>query len=124
MPHEISYFVAQKFDKDLIQYAFERKINIVGPSTIMMCLKLVESIWRTENQHKNSSKIAVIAGQMYDQIVKAISILENSEANLTKAHESVSQAKKYIKEGRGSLFDKAEKMRELGAENKKELKHD
>jgi hypothetical protein len=30
-------------------------------------------------------------------------------------------AKKYLKEGRGSLFNRAEQMRNLGANNKKDL---
>ena len=47
--------------------------------------------------------------------------LEDSEKNLIKATDSVSNAKKYIKDGRGSLYNKAEEMRKLGANNKKEL---
>ena len=58
---------------------------------------------------------------MYDQIIKSVNILEESEKNLLKATDSVSNAKKYIKDGRGSLYNRAEEMRKLGANNKKEL---
>ena len=84
-------------------------------------MKLIESIWKLEKQNKNSIEIANLAGQMYDQIVKSINVLSDSEKNLNKAIESVTNAKKYMKDGRGSLFNKAEEMKKLGANNKKEL---
>ena len=46
---------------------------------------------------------------------------KNPEKNLLKATDSVTSAKKYIKDGRGSLYNRAEEMRKLGANNKKEL---
>ena len=72
-------------------------------------------------QNKNSIEIANLAGQMYDQIVKSINVLSDSEKNLNKALDSVTNAKKYMKDGRGSLFNRAEEMKKLGANNKKEL---
>jgi DNA anti-recombination protein RmuC len=51
---------------------------------------------------------------MYDQIIKSINILEDSEKNLMKAVDNVSSAKKFIKDGRGSLYNKAEEMKNLG----------
>jgi DNA recombination protein RmuC len=122
MPHEFAFVTAQKFDTSLANFAQQKQIIIVGPSTLIMCMKLIESIWKLEKQNKNSSEIANLAGQMYDQIVKSINTLEDSEKNLIKATDSVSNAKKYIKDGRGSLYNKAEEMRKLGANNKKELK--
>ena len=58
---------------------------------------------------------------MYDQIIKSINVLSDSEKNLHKALDSVSNAKNYMKDGRGSLFSKAEEMKKLGANNKKEI---
>jgi DNA recombination protein RmuC len=121
MPHEFAFVTAQKFDTSLANFAQQKQIIIVGPSTLIMCMKLIESIWKLEKQNKNSTEIANLAGQMYDQIVKSINTLEDSEKNLIKATDSVSNAKKYIKDGRGSLYNKAEEMRKLGANNKKEL---
>ena len=121
MPHEFAFVTAQKFDSSLANFAQQKQIIIVGPSTLIMCMKLIESIWKLEKQNKNSTEIANLAGQMYDQIIKSINTLEDSEKSLVKATDSVSNAKKYIKDGRGSLYNKAEEMRKLGANNKKEL---
>lgn len=121
MPHDYAFVTAQKFDSSLAAYAQQRQIIIVGPSTLIMCMKLIESIWKLEKQNKNSIEIANLAGQMYDQIIKSINVLSDSEKNLHKALDSVSNAKNYMKDGRGSLFSKAEEMKKLGANNKKEI---
>ena len=121
MPHEFALITAQKYDQSILNFAQQKQIIIVGPSTLIMCMKLVESIWRLEKQNKNSKEIADIGGQMIDQIIKSINVIEDSESSLIKATQNLVNAKKYLKEGRGSLFSRAEQMRNLGANNKKDL---
>ena len=121
MPHEFSLITAQKYDNTLLTYAQQKQIIIVGPTTLIMCMKLVESIWKLEKQNKNSKEIAEIAGGMFDQIAKSINLLDKTESSLQKSLESITQSKNYIKEGRGSLFNKANKMRELGANTKTKI---
>ncbi len=121
MPHEFALITAQKYDQSILNFAQQKQIIIVGPSTLIMCMKLVESIWRLEKQNKNSKEIADIGGQMIDQIIKSISVIEDSENSLVKASQNLSNAKKYLKEGRGSLFNRAQEMKNLGANNKKDL---
>ena len=118
MPHEFAFITAQKFDTSLGSFINNKKIVIVGPSTLMMCLKLVENIWRFEKQKNNSQEIAKIAGSMIDQIIKSINLLEDSASIVNKAHNSILDVKKYIKEGKGSLYDKAENMKILGTPTK------
>ena len=122
MPHEFALITAQKYDNSIATYAQQKQVIIVGPSTLIMCMKLVESIWKLEKQNKNSKEIADIAGSMYDQIAKTINLLDITHKSLTKSLENIDDSKKYIKEGKGSLFIKANKMKELGADNKIEIK--
>ena len=121
MPHEFALITAQKFDVNISTFAQQKQIIIVGPSTLIMCMKLVESIWRLEKQNKNSKEIADIGGQMIDQIIRSISVIEESENSLIKATQNLTNAKKYLKNGRGSLFNRAHEMKNLGANNKKDL---
>ena len=121
MPHEFSLITAQKYDNTLLTFAQQKQIIIVGPTTLIMCMKLVESIWKLEKQNKNSKEIAEIAGGMFDQIAKSINLLDRTESSIQKSLESITQSKNYIKEGRGSLFSKANKMRELGANTKTKI---
>ena len=59
--------------------------------------------------------------RMDTQIIKSISVIEDSENSLVKATQNLSNAKKYLKDGRGSLFNRAKEMKSLGANNKKDL---
>ena len=121
MPHEFALITAQKYDQSISNYAQQKQVIIVGPSTLIMCMKLVESIWRLEKQNKNSKEVAEIAGGMFDQIARAINLLDKTESNMIKSAENISQTKKYIKDGKGSLLSRANKMKELGAKTKIDL---
>ncbi len=121
MPHEFALITAQKYDISLVNFSQQKQVIIVGPSTLILCMKLVESIWKLEKQNKNSKEIAEIAGGMFDQITKSINLLEKTENSVQKSLENIIHSKNYIKDGRGSLFSRANKMKELGANTKTEL---
>ena len=121
MPHEFARITAQKYDQSISNYAQQRQVIVVGPSTLIMCMKLVESIWRLEKQNKNSKEVAEIAGGMFDQIAKTLNLLDKTEASMIKSAENINQTKKYIKDGKGSLLSRANKMKELGAKTKIDL---
>ena len=121
MPHEFALITAQKYDISITNFAQSKQVIIVGPSTLIMCMKLVESIWKLEKQNKNSKEIAEIAGGMYDQIVKTVNLLDKTETTISKSLESIEISKNYIMNGRGSLYSKADKMKELGANVKSKL---
>ena len=121
MPHDYALITAQKYDQSISNYAQQKQVIIVGPSTLIMCMKLVESIWRLEKQNKNSKEIAEIAGSMFDQIAKTLNLLEKTEASLIKSTENINQSKKYIIDGKGSLLSRANKIKDLGAKTKVEL---
>ena len=96
MPHEFALITAQKYDQSISNYAQQRQVIVVGPSTLIMCMKLVESIWRLEKQNKNSKEVAEIAGGMFDQIAKTLNLLDKTEASMIKSAENINQTKKYI----------------------------
>ena len=121
MPHEFALITAQKYDQSISNYAQQRQVIVVGPSTLIMCMKLVESIWRLEKQNKNSKEVAEIAGGMFDQIAKTLNLLDKTEASIIKSAENINQTRKYIKDGKGSLLSRANKMKELGAKTKIDL---
>ncbi|MFL2539655.1 MAG: DNA recombination protein RmuC, partial [Alphaproteobacteria bacterium] len=89
MPHEFALITAQKYDISISNFAQSKQVIIVGPSTLVMCMKLVESIWKLEKQNKNSKEIAEIAGGMYDQIVKTLNLLDKTETTISKSLESI-----------------------------------
>ena len=122
MPHEFALITAQKYDSSIINYAQQKQVIIVGPSTLVMCMKLVESIWRIEKQNKNAKQISEIAGGMFDQIVKSLNLIDKTDEQISKSLDNLRQTKNYLKDGRGSLFDKANQMKSLGAKTSQNIK--
>ena len=121
MPHEFALISAQKFDQNIANFAQQKQIIIVGPSTLVMCMKLVESIWRLEKQNKNSKEIADIAGGMYDQIAKSINLLDKTGESMNKSLNNIDLTKNYIKDGNNSLFKKATRMKDLGVSTNQKI---
>jgi DNA recombination protein RmuC len=95
---------------------------MVSPSTLMMSLKTVHHIWQTERQNKNSEEIARQAGAMYDKLFGFLESMDSIEKNLDKAQKSYKDARNKLTEGTGNLIGRAEKLKELGVQSKKELK--
>jgi DNA recombination protein RmuC len=85
-------------------------------------MKLVESIWRIEKQNKNAKQISEIAGGMFDQIVKSLNLIDKTDEQISKSLDNLRQTKNYLKDGRGSLFDKANQMKSLGAKTSQNIK--
>ena len=118
MPHELAIITAQKYDQHISNYAQQKQVVIVGPSTLVMCMKLVESIWRLEKQNKNSKEIAEIAGSMSDQIMKTLNLLDKTGSALIKSNENIDQTKRYILDGKASLYTKAKRHGRAWSKNK------
>ena len=121
MPHELALISAQKFDIQLVNYAQQKRVIIVGPTTLILCLKLVENIWKLDRQNANAKEIAELAGGMFDQIIKSLNLLDKTQVSLEKSLENINLTKNYIQDGKGSLYSKVSKMRDLGANAKQKL---
>ena len=50
LPIEPAYFAALSADKKLFSDAYNKKIILVAPTTLMATLRTVERIWRLERQ--------------------------------------------------------------------------
>eukprot|EP01133_Synstelium_polycarpum_P011285 gene11285-13167_t len=64
IPIESSFGLAIQSDADLFNYAWDRKIVIVSPSTLLATLRTIASIWKQERQNRNVLEIARLSGSM------------------------------------------------------------
>ena len=121
MPIEASFMLALQAEPQLFQDAYDKKVVLVSPTTLMTSLQIVSQLWRYEKQHKNAEKIAAEAGGLYDQFVLfAESIAEVGE-QLDKTSKAYTLVKSRLYEGRGNLFKRAKNLRSLGAKTKRNL---
>ncbi len=121
MPVESAFSFAMQFDKDLYSYAWERKIVLVSPTTLLATLRTVASIWKHERQVKNALQIAEEGGKMYDKLVSFVSDLISIGKKMDGAKEDYVEAMKKLTDGTGNLVSRAQKMKDLGAKAAKSL---
>jgi len=121
MPSEPSFSFTLQNDPNIYNYAWERKIIIVSPTTLLATLKTVASVWKQERQTKNALEIARQSGALYDKFVGFISDLEKIEKGLKTSQEAYTGAVNKLKTGSGNLIGRAEKIRTLGAKTSKQI---
>ncbi|MGQ8336010.1 DNA recombination protein RmuC [Sunxiuqinia sp. A32] len=121
LPIEASFSVAIQEDQELFSYAWDQKVVIVSPSTLLATLRTISSIWQQENQTRNSLEIARQGGALYDKFVNFVADLEKIGTNLDQTRKNYDLAMNKLNDGRGNLVRSAEKLRELGAKASKEL---
>lgn len=124
MPIEGAFALAVQTQTDLYATAWEKKIVIVSPSTLLATLRTVSSIWQQENQTKNALEIARIAGTLYDKLAAMQQDFNDINTHLIRAQKAYEAAMNKIVDGRDSIARKAERLKELGAKTTRQLKTD
>ena len=121
VPIESSFSIAVQEDQDLFSYAWDNKVVIVSPSTLLATLRTIASIWQQENQTRNALEIARQSGALYDKFVAFISDMESIGKSLESTRKTYDQATNKLYSGSGNLVKRAENIRKLGAKTTKEL---
>jgi len=121
IPIEGALLSAYNKNQSLHSDALKKNVLLVSPSSLSMSLKLVNFMWQTANQNKNSEEIARQAAAMYDKLALFVEELDRVEGHLDKAKEGYSEARKKLSTGKGNLISRAEKIKTLGVAPKKEL---
>jgi len=121
IPIEGALLSAYNKNQSLHSDALKKNVLLVSPSSLSMSLKLVNFMWQTANQNKNSEEIARQAAAMYDKLALFVEELDRVEGHLDKAKDGYSEARKKLATGKGNLISRAEKIKTLGVAPKKQL---
>lgn len=121
VPIESSFSLAVQGDAELFNFAWDKKIVIVSPSTLLATLRTIASIWKQERQTRNALDIAEEGGKLYDKFVGFYEDLVKVGKKMDDAKSDYVEAMKKLYDGTGNLVRRAEKMKELGAKTSKQL---
>ena len=121
VPIESSFSIAIQEDHDLFNYAWDQKVVIVSPSTLLATLRTIASIWQQENQTKNALEIARQGGALYDKFAGFVADMQKIGDNITSTQKSYNDAMNKLNTGSGNLIRRVEKLKKLGAKASKEL---
>jgi DNA recombination protein RmuC len=119
MPIEAAFVAAFQADERLFTDAFEHKIIVVTPTTLLATLRTIENIWRYERQNENARAIAEKAGIVYDKIRGFVEELDKLGKQLSTVHTTYDGVMNKLTQGQGNLIRQASSFVDLGVKVKK-----
>lgn len=121
MPIEGAFHLALEHDPNFFKIAYEQNIVVVSPSTLLVTLRTIEHIWRSEYQERNAREIAASAEALYEKLVAFVEDMEKIGEQIGRTQKSYDAAMNKLSTGKGNLIRRAEGMRKLGLKPKKAL---
>jgi DNA recombination protein RmuC len=121
VPIEPAFLTALYEDEGLWRYAYEKEVLLVGPTTLLFVIRIVDNLWQQELQARSVQDVMNRGAELYDKFVNFVSDLEAVGKSLRSADDSYSKAMKKLSEGRGNLIRQVELLRGLGVRTGKSL---
>lgn len=121
MPIESAFSMSITYKADLFSDAWDRRVVIVSPSTLLATLRTIASMWKQERQTRNVLEIAKEAGALYDKFVGFLQDLEKVGEQLNRAVRAHEDATRKLGTGPGNVVAKVEKLKKLGARASKQI---
>lgn len=121
VPIESSFSIAVQKDAELFNFAWDRRVVIVSPSTLLATLRTIASMWKQERQNRNVMEIARLSGSMYDKFVGFVSDMENIGKHIKNGQDAYDKALNKLSDGSGNLVNTSEKIKKLGAKATKQI---
>jgi DNA recombination protein RmuC len=121
VPIEAIFALVMEMEPTLFEDAWQRSIILVSPSNLLAILRTVESVWKIEQQNRNTQKIAEEGAALYDKFVDFLRDMEAVGKSLNSSLEHFDKAMQKLSLGRGNLVKKTEELRRLGLKTKKQI---
>lgn len=121
VPIEGALAAALARDRELFTYAWDRRVVLVGPSTLLMTMRTVASIWRYELQGQNAQEIARLAGELCDKVNLSLGDLNGVSEKINAALCAHHGAVRRLSTGRGNVLSIGARMRDLGVKAKRPI---
>ncbi len=121
MPIEAAFMAAFQADEKVFADAFEHKIIVVTPTTLLATLRTIENIWRYERRNENARIIAEKAGSLYDKIRGFVEDLDKLGNQLSTVNKTYTGVMGKLTQGQGNLIRQANSFVELGVKVKKAI---
>jgi len=121
MPIESSFSAAVQYEQELFSFAWDNKIVIVSPSTLLATLRTIASIWKQERQTKNAIEIAKQSGALYDKFVGFVEDMDKIGKAIDASKMSYDGAINKLHKGSGNLVRRVQEIEKLGAKTTKQI---
>lgn len=121
IPVEPAYGLALMRESSLFADAFRKNIILVSVSSLLATLRIIDAMWRLEKQNRNATEIVRQGSQLYDKFAGFAEDMLSLGQKLQGAQNEFDLAINKLSQGKGNLVRRAEQMRLLGLDNRKQL---
>jgi len=121
MPVDAAFVAAFRADEALYTHAFERKIVVVTPSTLLATLKTIEIIWRYERQNRSATDVFKRAGAIYDKLRLVVESIEKLGNQINTVQGTWAEVINRLVRGKGNVMSQLAKFSELGVPIKRTM---
>lgn len=121
IPTEPAFLAAVQCDAELWNEAYHKKVIISSPTNLFGMLKIVADLWKRDDLGRNANRIAKEGAMMYEKFVTFINTLEAIGKNLDTMQGNYDKAMKQLRDGKGNLVSRAEKLKALNVKVSKSL---
>lgn len=121
MPIEPAFMAAFQHDEKLFLDAFDQRIVVVTPTTLLASLRTIESLWAIERRGRSADELAEQASKVYDRLRIVVEKMDKLGAQLNSAQKTYDETYSSLAQGRGNLVTTANQFVELGVRIKKNI---
>jgi DNA recombination protein RmuC len=121
IPVEPAFLLALQNDGELWADAYKLGILLVGPTTLLYIIRIVNMLWQQEMQARNVKDVMDRGARLYEKFAGFVSDMEEIGRSLRNASSSYEDARKKLSEGPGNLVKQVEMLRQLGVRPRKAL---
>ena len=112
VPVEPAFLEALKFDPNLFNYGYEKKVVLVSHTTLMPLLRVVANLWRMENGNKEAKEILKSANEIYEKFCTVAEKLNRLGNSVRSVNDNFNEVVKSVS-GQGGLDSRLEKFKKI-----------
>ena len=121
IPVEPAFLMALQCDSELWADAYKQNILLVGPTTLLYVIRIVNVLWQQERQARNVSEVMKRGTELYEKFAGFVTDMELIGDSLRKTDKHYEEAMKKLADGRGNLIRRVEMLKELGIRTSKSI---
>jgi DNA recombination protein RmuC len=124
VPVEPAFLIALQSDGELWADAYKQGILLVGPTTLLYVIRIVNVLWQQERQARNVREVMDRGSRLYEKFAGFVTDMDAIGDSLRRADASYKNAIGKLSEGSGNLIKQVELLKKLGIRTTKSIPRD